>query len=344
MDFEDYAAILHNKEDDYYIIKKIGEGATSFVYLSLNNKEISTERYAIKLYIDEQAYLTETLLLKKISQNKNIVKLITYGEGFLERGGSLENFEITSYFSNEEVKFAILEYLPNGELFNYIKIPEIGFNEEITRKIFSDLLEAVEACHKSGISHGDIKLENILLTEDFKIKLIDFGFSRNINDGLIYENIGTSCYISPEVSQAATKGFDGIKNDIFSMGVILFILIFGFFPFDSATFADNRYKFIINDKFEEFWKLIPFEQIDVSISNNFKDLFERLVCYDPKGRLSLKEIKMHSWINNNNELFLLPLDDCSINHNNNGNLNKFESEYLKEFQNRKNLIDAALKE
>ena len=65
MDYEDYAAILHNKEDDYYIIKKIGEGATSFVYLSLNNKEISTERYAIKLYIDEQAYLTETLLLKK---------------------------------------------------------------------------------------------------------------------------------------------------------------------------------------------------------------------------------------------------------------------------------------
>ena len=344
MDYEDYAAILHNKDEDYYIIKKIGEGATSFVYLSLNNKDISTEKYAIKLYIDEQAYQTETLLLKKIPQNKNIVKLITYGVGFLERGSSLENYEITSYFSNEEVKFAVLEYLPNGELFNYIKIPEIGFNEEISRKIFSDLLEAVEACHKSGISHGDIKLENILLTEDFKIKLIDFGFSRNINDGLIYENIGTSCYISPEVSQAPTKGFDGIKNDIFSMGVVLFILIFGFFPFDNATFADNRYKFIINDKFEEFWKLIPFNQIDISISNNFKDLFEKLVCYDPKGRLSLNEIKMHSWIHNNHELFFLPLDDCSINHSHNGNLNKFEDEYLKEFQNRKNLINDALKE
>ena len=70
-------------------------------------------------------------LLKNISKNKNIVKLITYEEGFSERGGSLENYEMTSYFSNEEVKFAILEYLSKGELFNYIKFPEIGFNEEI---------------------------------------------------------------------------------------------------------------------------------------------------------------------------------------------------------------------
>ena len=341
MKFEDYAAILHNKEEDYYIIKKIGEGATSYVYLSLNNKD--NLEYAIKLYTDEQAYDTETLYLNTIiPHNKFIVKLITNGEGFLERGGSLENFEIANYFSNEEVKFAIFEYLPNGELFNYIKIPEIGFNEEISRKIFSDLLDAVETCHKSGICHCDIKLENILLTEDFKIKLIDFGFSKNINDGLIYENIGTSSYISPEVFQSATKGFDGIKNDIFSMGVILFILIFGFFPFDNATFADNRYKYIINDKFDEFWKLIPFDEIDVSISNNFKDLFERLVCYDPKGRLSLNEIKMHSWINSDVYNNLFP--DCSVNLSSNSNLSKFEDEYLKEFQNRKHLIDAAMKE
>ena len=87
---------------------------------------------------------------------------------------------------------------------------------------------------------------------------------------------------------------------------------------------------------------MPFDEIDVSISNNFKDLFERLVCYDPKERLSLNQIKMHSWINNDVYNNLFP--ECSVNQSSNSNLSKFEEEYLKEFNNRKNLIDAAMKE
>ena len=342
MDFEEYAAILHNKDEEYYIIKEIGEGVSSFVYLALNIKDQNTYEYAIKLYLNEKSYEIETKNLKSIEQNKNIVKLINHGDGILERGGSLESLDVTSHFFSDEVKFSIFEYLPNGELYNYIFYPNKGFKEEISRKIFIDLLNSIESCHKNGISHGDIKLENILLDKDFNIKLIDFGFSKNINDGLIYESNGTYSYVSPEVLIAATKGYDGIKNDIFSLGIILFSLIFGFLPFKNATFTDFRYKFIIKEQYEDFWKSV--NNNNDTISNNFKDLFERMICFDSKERLNINEIKMHPWVNSIYEecnICSLFDEDCSTNNNN--HLNDLEIEILKEFNLRKNIIDSNTK-
>ncbi len=340
MEFDEYAAILHNKKEEYYIIKQIGEGASSFVYLALNSKSLN-EQYAIKLYINDNSYKIETNNLNLIKENKNIVKLINFGEGILERGGSLESYEITSHFLNDEVKFSIFEYLPNGELFNYIFFTGKGFKEEISRKIFLDILNGIETCHKYGISHGDIKLENILLSDNFNIKLIDFGFSKKLNDGLIYESNGTYSYISPEVLIAATKGYDGVKNDIFSLGIVLFVLIFGFLPFKNATFTDFRYKFIIKEQYDEFWKSLNCNE---NISHNFKDLFERMICFDPKERLSLNEIKNHSWINYNCEecnIFNFVNDDCTICTN--SNFYNIDNEMVKEFSLRKNLIDCNMK-
>ncbi len=343
MDFEEYAAILHDKDEEYYIIKEIGEGVSSFVYLALNIKDQNTYEYAIKLYLNEKSYEIETKNLKLIEQNKNIVKLINYGDGILERGGSLESLDVTSHFFSDEVKFSIFEYLPNGELYNYIFYPNKGFKEEISRKLFIDLLNSIESCHKNGISHGDIKLENILLDKDFNIKLIDFGFSKNINDGLIYESNGTYSYVSPEVLIAATKGYDGIKNDIFSLGIILFSLIFGFLPFKNATFTDFRYKFIIKEQYENFWKSV--NNNNDTISNNFKDLFERMICFDPKERLTINEIKNHPWVNYHwDECNICDLfnDECSLSNNNN-NVSFLEIEILKEFNQRKNIIDSNMK-
>ena len=136
MDFEEYAAILHDKDEEYYIIKEIGEGVSSFVYLALNIKDQNTYEYAIKLYLNEKSYEIETKNLKLIEQNKNIVKLINYGDGILERGGSLESLDVTSHFFSDEVKFSIFEYLPNGELYNYIFYP----NKDLKKKFPENFL------------------------------------------------------------------------------------------------------------------------------------------------------------------------------------------------------------
>ena len=127
MEYEEYAAILHNKEEEYYLIKEIGEGASSFVYLALNIKEKNTE-YAIKLYLNEKSYEIETTNLKLIEQNKNIVKLINYGDGILERGGSLESLDVTSHFFSDEVKFSLTAFWASLQSLNKLLLPHASWS------------------------------------------------------------------------------------------------------------------------------------------------------------------------------------------------------------------------
>ena len=167
---------------------------------------------------------------------------------------------------------------------------------------------AVEICHESGISHGDIKLSNIMLSSNFNLKLIDFGFSKNIKDGLISEITGSRFYSAPEMFSSATKGYVGTLSDIFSLGVVLFVLVMGFYPFDKPNITDSRYKFISKKDFQGFWKKCEQKKaLSNNNSNNnnnnmfgvsqeFKDLFEKMVCPKPDDRISLSQIKKHPWL------------------------------------------------
>ena len=298
MDHENCLGILLTKKGtEISIMKQIGEGATSIVYLALDkdNKE-----YAVKLYKNSESYLNEISRLRSLTPSKYIVKLISYGQGHLERGYSYYTYKLFNHFDTDQVNYAIFEYLKNSELYNYVFLLKKKFSEDISRKIFFDLLKAVETCHKSGITHGDIKLENILLNSNFNLKLIDFGFAKNIKDGLISEITGTRFYNAPEMFYCATKGYDGVPADIFSLGIILFILVMGFYPFDKPNITDSRYKLISKKDYAGFWKKIEQKMSTISsytgVSHEFKDLFEKMVCYRPKERININEIKKHPWL------------------------------------------------
>ena len=298
MDYENCLGILLTKKGTKLcIMKQIGEGATSFVYLSVDKDH---KEYAVKLYKNSESYFNEVSRHRSLAPSKYIVKLISNGQGHLERGYSYNSYKLFSNFDSDIVYYTIFEYLKNGELHNYVFLLKKKFSEEISRKIFFDLLKAVETCHKSGISHGDIKLQNILFNSNFNIKLIDFGFSKNIEDGLISEITGTRFYNAPEMFCCATKGYDGVMADIFSLGVVLFILVMGFYPFDKPNITDNRYKYISKKDYTNFWKKTE-QKISSSssyngVSHEFKDLFEKMVSYRPKERISISEIKKHPWL------------------------------------------------
>ena len=319
MDHENCLGILLTKKGtELYIIKPIGEGATSIVYLALDkdNKE-----FAVKLYKNSESYINEVSRLRSLNHSKYIVKLISCGQGHLERGYSYYNYKLFNHFDSEQVNYVIFEYLKNGELYNYIFLLKKKFSEEISRRIFFDLLKAIEACHKSGITHGDIKLQNILLNSNFNLKLIDFGFAKNIKDGLISEITGTRFYNAPEMFSCATIGYDGVMADIFSLGIVLFILVMGFYPFDKPNITDNKYKFIVKKDFNGFWKKCEQKMSNnIGISNEFKDLFEKMVCYQPKERIGINDIKGHPWLKelikniDNNQ-------DEKVNNNKNNNTN-----------------------
>ena len=296
MEQENYLGILLTKNGyELYLVKHIGEGATSHVYLALDKYK---KEYAIKLYKNSESYFNEINKIKNIFCFKNIVKLISYGKGFLERGYSYLSYKLFNHFQTGPVEYGLFEYLKNGQLQNYVFLLKKKFNEEIAKKIFYDIVMGLETCHESGISHCDIKLHNILFNSNYNIKLIDFGSSKKIQDGLISEITGSRYYNAPEMFSCATKGYDGVTADIFSLGVVLFVLVMGFYPFDKPNMIDSRYKLISKKDFDNFWKKCEQKKIsyDKSISPEFKDLFEKMVCPKPKERISLKEIKKHKWL------------------------------------------------
>ena len=320
MELDNYAGILHTQSCNYYIIKLIGEGATSFVY-QCQTDDLST--FAIKLYTQEFAFINETSIISKIPPSKSIVKMFAYGEGTIERGGSLESFTITENFNTDtKINYAIFEYLPNGELFDFIHYPNRGFDEKIVRNLFIQILDAVELCHKNGIIHSDLKLENILLSSTYELKLIDFGYSRemNGNDSRQYKWLGTVHYAAPEVHFSPEKnGYDGIKNDVFSLGIMLFILVIGFYPFSKPILADPSYRLFMEEEYFLFWD--KYEHF--KCSENFKALFNRMVCFDPDNRIGIDEIKNHPWLNEIEENSII-----------------LDNEILeKEFSERKSIID-----
>lgn len=337
MELDECAAILYVKDKDskeeeikeeYYILKKIGLGGTSIVYLCQSS--LDGHEYALKLYSNIDAYQTETQLLRLIQSSKNIVKLIKSGEGILERGNSLDNASVADFIGKNFVKFAVFEYLPNGELLEYIDINKEGFNEKICKNIFRCLIEAVELCHISGVVHGDIKLQNIMLSENFEIKLIDFGFSRLLNNGeLFFQWSGTIGYSAPETFQSEAHGYNGIKNDIFGLGVVLFMIIFGYSPFSKPAFTDNNYKLIIKKEYDAFWKQV--NKTNINISDNLKDLIHKMICFDESSRISIEEIKAHPWLFNSNN------DSCCDKIVENED--DIEDLYIKELIKRKELID-----
>ena len=278
----------------YLILKELDCGATSRVYLvrSIENEEI----YAAKVYMNHSHYyLNEIEILKMLNlqENPGIVRLIEYGEEPIIRNGIAEE---------ENYQYIILNYLPNKDLFYYIKDLN-GFNERTAKFFFYKIVKAVEHCHNYGICHEDIKLENILLDENNYPVLCDFGYSRIMkkdNDSnILTDFLGTEKYASPEKLKGVSS--DGTKNDIFSLGVILFCMIFVIFGFPSATRHSKLYKLIIRKKYSEYWKELEKklgkEKID-NISPEFKRLYLKMVAYKPNERPSIEEILDDDWFKN----------------------------------------------
>jgi serine/threonine protein kinase len=134
--------------------------------------------------------------------------------------------------------FFVMEYVKGGELF--AKVAKGKLKEDLARKYFQQLVSAIDFCHSRGVSHRDLKPENLLLDDNEDLKVSDFGLSalpeQLWNDGLLHTQCGTPAYVAPEVLRK--KGYDGAKADIWSCGVILFVLLAGYLPFQ----ADNLMK------------------------------------------------------------------------------------------------------
>lgn len=266
--------------DKKYVRKENkGEGYSSKVYIV---EEIKTKKiYAAKIFNSHTDFFyNEVEMLEKLKDKnlQNIINIIEHGDGDIVKG-----------YSYNKKQYIILEYAQKGDLSKFIKIPKKPFKEKHAKLLFTKIVKAVKSIHENGICHRDLKTGNILLDENFNIKICDFGFSTYIQDNL-NDVLGTKEYMAPEIHE--NKKYSGVKADIFALGVILFQLTNGIYCFTEATKNNEPYKYIRLGSYDTFWKKI---QID-DLSPEFKKLYEKMVSYKTEERPSINEILENKWM------------------------------------------------
>ena len=301
--------------DKYEILENKGKGSSAMVYLA-KNKE-TKKNYAIKVFKDISSdFKNEISFQEKVSllNIPYLIKLIEYGNG-----------PIRINYEEEEKQYIVLDYASNGELFDYIYCSQNWLKEKYAKLIFGKILKGVQALHKAGICHRDLKLQNILLDEFYNPKICDFGFAAEIQgkdgSGKLYEYLGSKSYAAPELFFKIP--YDGIKVDIYSLGIILMNLATSKSPFKQAIMNDKYYKYIMKGNIKKYWKLASKEIRE--ISEELKDLFIKMVSFNPKERPTIDEILKHPWMKEVEDL-------------NEEEYKLLEKEVFKEFENIKNKL------
>ena len=271
-------------EDNYKIISKLGKGSFGSVFKVQNIKtnEIRALKVIKKTSIiyqdDDHKFLKEIEILIKL-EHPNIIK-------------------IYEYYTDDINFYLITDYISNGELYNYVYKAK-SFNERQTQYIMKQVLCAVNYLHLNNIAHRDIKLENILVEQEItsndeqllNVKLIDFGTSNYVkteNTNYFTVKVGSPFYMAPEV---LNKKYNN-KCDIWSCGVIMFMLLRGHPPFKGEN-QEELFKSIQND-------IINYNEM-TEISELAKELMSKMLERNVDLRYSADECLKHKWMKIYNE-------------------------------------------
>ena len=206
-------------------------------------------------------------------------------------------------------KWIAMEYAEGGDLFDKIEA-DLGVSEDIAHFYFTQLVAGVSYMHSKGVGHRDIKPENILLSESGNLKIADFGlatlFEYNGRTKLSTTMCGSPPYIAPEViscskstqSRNASKAAGYASNlvDIWSCGVVLFVLLVGNTPWDEPTSASWEFEEYTGKRGhseDDLWKKLPSDVLS---------LLRGMMCVDPMNRFNFARIKQHPWYKRKNPL------------------------------------------
>ena len=261
--------------------------------------------YVIKCYKKKykKRWENDLKILQSLSQNENIIGLKNYS---------------TEIIINNILYYPIVtEYAEHGDLFDFICNYKGNINKDLVIEIFSQIVSGIYFLNRQGWAHRDLKLENILVKNLYpiEIKITDFEFSTNLKES--NSMIGTMSYVSPQIFMNET--YNTMKNDIWSLGVILFILYVGKRPYDEIHPNKNQNQnqnpickwltAIKNNEWDIYWSSMEkcrINKLDKSLVNkknsfdsNFKNLVEKMLCWDEYERISINDAIKHKFLNCN---------------------------------------------
>ncbi|XVF05842.1 hypothetical protein REPUB_Repub05bG0208100 [Reevesia pubescens] len=254
----------------YELGRLLGCGAFAKVYHARN---LSTGQ-SVAIKVINKKKLSSTSLMSNVKREISIMSRLNHPY-------IVKLYEVLA--TKTKIYF-VMEFVKGGELF--AKVSKGRFSEDLSRKYFQQLISAVGYCHSRGVFHRDLKPENLLLDENGNLKVSDFGLSAVTDqirpDGLLHTLCGTPAYVAPEI--LTKKGYDGAKVDVWSCGIILFVLNAGYLPFNDPNLM-VMYKKIYKGEFRcPKW-----------MSSDLKRLLCRLLDTNPKTRITIHEILKDPW-------------------------------------------------
>ncbi|KAL3613289.1 CBL-interacting protein kinase 2 [Castilleja foliolosa] len=274
----------------YEIGRMLGQGTFAKVYYG--RKLESGQSVAIKV-IDKEKVVKVGL----INQTKREVSTMS-----MVKHDHIVHLE--EVLATKTKIYFVMEYVKGGELFH--KVSKGKLREDIARKYFQQLIRAVDFCHSRGVYHRDLKPENLLLDENGNLKVSDFGLSALSEskrlDGLLHTTCGTPAYVAPEV--ISRKGYDGAKADIWSCGVILFVLLAGYLPFHDSNLMEMYRKISKGEYKCPNW--IPPES---------RRLLLRILDPNPNSRITIAKIMENKWFRKGLDSKVKPQDvGCDVDN------------------------------
>ncbi|KAK8482956.1 hypothetical protein V6N13_118483 [Hibiscus sabdariffa] len=254
----------------YEIGRLLGQGTFAKVYYA---RSIQTNQSVAIKVIDKEK-VTKVGTVNQIKREISVMRIARHPN-------IVQLYEV---MATKTKIFFVMEYCKGGELFD--KVSNGRLKVDVARKYFIQLINAVDFCHSRGVYHRDIKPENLLLDENENLKVSDFGLSAlaesKRQDGLLHTTCGTPAYVAPEVINR--KGYDGVAADIWSCGVVLYVLLAGYLPFHDSNLME-MYRKIGRAEFR-FPSWFPLE---------VRRLVSKMLDPNPTSRISMSKIRINGW-------------------------------------------------
>ncbi|GAB2216134.1 hypothetical protein Droror1_Dr00023902 [Drosera rotundifolia] len=253
----------------YEVGRTIGEGTFAKVKFAQNME--TGESVAMKILA--KSTILKHKMVDQIKREISIMKIVRHP--YIVR--------LHEVLSSRTKIYIILEFVTGGELFDKI-VHQGRLSEKDSRRYFQQLIDAVSHCHSKGVYHRDLKPENLLLDSRGNLKVSDFGLSALPKQGvdLLHTTCGTPNYVAPEV--LSSQGYDGAAADVWSCGVILYVLMAGYLPFEETDLPTLYQKINVAEFSCPIW-----------FSPGAKSLINRILDPSPKTRITIEGIKDDSW-------------------------------------------------
>mmetsp|Transcript_5373 Transcript_5373/g.11093 ORF Transcript_5373/g.11093 Transcript_5373/m.11093 type:complete len:483 (+) Transcript_5373:1047-2495(+) len=265
---------MPKKVGKYAIHRTLGEGTFGKVKKAYSEED--GEWVAIKVLDKEK--IQRQNMGSQVKKEISIMKLVRHPHVV----------QLKEVLASRTKIFIVLELVTGGELFDKI-VAEGRFKEKTARFYFQQLCVGTEYCHRQGVCHRDLKPENLLLDDQGNLKISDFGLSALYEQdaeadrqSLLHTTCGTPNYVAPEV--LADQGYDGALADTWSIGVILYVFLAGFLPFDEPTMAALFRKIQRADFTYPSW-----------FTPEVKDLLGKILVVDHTKRWTIRQIMQHPW-------------------------------------------------